>query len=39
MSVELGSRNLGSHSEVVNAMLRGLMGSKVELSMGVMREV
>ena len=27
--MELGSRNLGSHSEVVNVMLQGLMSSKV----------
>jgi len=37
--MELGSGNLGSHSEAVNAMLRGLMSSKVELSVGVTREV
>jgi len=37
--VELGSGNLGSHSEVVNAMLQGLMSSEVELGVGVMREV
>ena len=37
--MELGCRNLGSHSEAVNAMLWGLMSSEVELSMEVMREV
>ena len=37
--MELGSRNLGSHSGAVNAMLWGLMSSKMELSAGVMREV
>ena len=39
LSTELGSGNLGSHGEAVNAMLQGLMSFKVELSMGVMREV
>jgi len=28
--MELGSGNLGSHGEVVNVMLWGLMSSKVE---------
>ena len=39
LSAELGFGNLGSHSEVVNAMLQGLMSSEVELGVGVMREV
>jgi len=39
LSVELGSGNLRSHGEAVNVMLWGLMSSKVELSVGVMREV
>jgi len=38
-SMELGSGNLGSHGEVVNVMLWGLTSSKVELGVGVMREV
>ena len=38
-SAELDSGNLGSHGEVVSAMLQGLMSSKMELSAGVTREV
>ena len=38
-STEIGSRNLRSHGEAVNAMLWGLISSEMELSMGVMREV
>jgi len=38
-SAELGSGNLGSHSEVVNVILWGLTSSEVELSMGVTRGV
>ena len=37
--MELGSRNLRSHGEAMKVVLQGLMNSKVELGVGVMREV
>ena len=39
LSAELGSGTLRSCGEVMTVMLQGLMSSKVELSVGVMREV
>jgi len=38
-NVKLGSGNLKSHGEVMNAMLQGMTNSEVELGMEVTREV